>query len=787
MTFGFGLGAGLRALTAARLGMQTAGNNVANANTAGYSRQRVELSASMPFGIGSTFQIGTGVEVRGISRLVDNGLETRLALQLGLVGAVELEQSRFREIESILAEPDGGLSQSLAGLFGAVGQLSTDPADRALRGGVVQAGSSLSQGFRLAARRLGNLNDSTFQEVRGLVQQANERARSVAQLNRQIIAAEATGAAANDLRDARAEHVRELGKMLDARTIERSSGSLDILVGGQLLVAGDQTTRLAVGKDGQNRTQVTVGNAGAPAQVREGRIASLLRQEADSLPAITSRLDQLARSTVLEWNRLHSTGMPRSGPFRSLVAAYGSGDRNGNGIAGDELLSQSGFLFDVQRGALHVAVTNTATGALERTRIDIDPNTMTLNDLAARLDAIDRLSASVDPQGRLRLQADAGYGFDFSPRLDPDPDGAGTFGGTAPVVGSQQRGPYDLSGQTFPLSFTVTTGTAAAPTVRTVTLDASDFANPAAATTAELAAAINADLGGAGTATEVGGRLVLRSAQGGSDSQLTLANVGAGTALGALGLSAATATGRDHTLAVRVEGAYTGATNQQFTFVAAGDGIVGQTPDLRVRVLDGAGNLVTTLDVGAGYEPDTPLDLGNGIKVAFGPGPISATDGQAFALDALADSDTSDVLVALGLNAFFLGSTAGDIEVNPDLIGNPDRLAAGLGTAAGDAGNLTRMLTLRGLDLDDLEANTIEDFYADLIGDVGFRTSAAASDLQAQRLLLQQLQAERESISGVNLDEEMVDMLRFQQSYEAAARMIAVAQQMTDTLINLGR
>lgn len=787
MTFGFGLGSGLRALTAARLGMQTAGNNVANANTAGYSRQRVELGAAMPFSFNGRYQIGSGVDVLGITRIVDQGLETRLSMQLGLVGAAELEHSRFREIESILAEPDGGLSGSLANLFGAVGRLGTDPADRALRGGVVQAGSELSQGFRLASQRLGSLAGSTFDEVRGLVRQVNDRTNAVARLNGQILAAEASGADANDLRDMRGQQVKELGKLLDTRTIERSSGSLDILVGGTLVVAGDRASALNVGKDANNLTKVSVGTSATATQIREGRIASLLRQETGALPGITDRLDQLARSTILEWNRLHSTGMPRSGPFGALTSAYGAIDGDGDGFGGDEFLSQSGFRFDVQQGDLYVAVTNKATGAMERTRIAIDPGTMTLQDVAARLSEIDHLSATVDPTGRLRINADSGYGFDFSPRIDGDPDGAGTFGGTRPSIGSQNAGPFDLSGQTFPVSFTVTTGPATAPVTSTVTLDAAEFANPSAVTAQELAAAINTDLGGAGSALVVGGRLSIRSAQAGSGSQLTLANVGAGTALGALGLSTATAQGRDDAVTIRAEGTYTGSSNQQFTFVPESDGQIGQTPNLRVRVLDGAGNLVTTLNVGDGYEPGKSLDLGNGIQVSFGAGELSATAGQAFALDALADSDTSDILVALGINAFFLGSGAADIEVNPDLLSNPDRLSAGIGRAEGDAGNLNRLLTLRGLDLDDLEANTIEDFYADLVGDVGFRAAASTSDLTAQNQLMQQLEAERESLSGVNIDEETVDMLRFQQSYEAAARFIKVVQEMTDTLINLGR
>lgn len=787
MSFGFGLGAGLRALTAARLGMQTAGNNVANANTAGYSRQRVDLSASLPFGLAGNYQLGTGVDVNGISRIVDDGLERRIQLQLGLLGAAELEQARFDEIENILAEPDGGLSESLSGLFGAIGRLSTDPSDRALRGGVVQSAGVLTQGFRLVSQRLGDLSGSTFPEVQGLVRQANSRATAIADLNAKIIATEASGSTANDLRDTRAQHIKELGKLLDTRTIERSSGSLDVLVGGHLLVAGDRVSSLNTGKASDGKTKITVGKTSTAAVIREGRIAALLEQEKGSLPGLQGRIDQLARSTILQWNRLHSTGMPRSGPFTSLLSAYGAQDGDGDGTAGDELLSQSGFLFDVQEGDLWVSVTNSATGAMERTRLAIDPRSMTLQDVAGAISAIDHLTASIDPNGRLRIAADSGYGFDFSPRIDPNPDGTGAFGGTNPAIGSTATGPYDLSGQTFPVSFTVTTGTAAAPIATTVTFTTADFVDPANATVDELVAAINADLGSAGSAVEVGGRLVVRSAQGGSTAQLGLANVGPGTALAALGLSTTTTLGRDNAVTITAEGNYTGADNQTFVFVPESDGQIGQTTDLRVRVLDDAGNLVTTLNVGRGYEPGEPIDIGNGVKVSFGPGSVSATAGQVFALDALADSDSSDLLVATGLNAFFLGSSASDIEVNPDLLANPDRLAAGIGTAEGDAGNLARLLGLRSRDLDELDVNTLEDFYADIVGDVGFSAAAATAGLQAEDRLLGQLQAERESLSGVNMDEEMVDMLRFQQSYEAAARFISVAQEMTDTLINLGR
>ena len=776
MTLGFGFDAGLRALQAARYGMQTAGNNVANANTAGYTRQRVDLAASYPVGSGM-LQIGTGVDVRGITRLVDDGIERRLQLQMGMVGAAEVDVSRLRGIESILGDTEAGLSGSLNDLFGALDQLRTDPANRSLRGGLVQAGVALSQEFRTVSSRLGELTGTTFDEVRGLVRVVNDRAGAVAALNQQIIAAEATGASANDLRDARAQQLKEIAKLVDVRALERDNGSLDLLVGGHQLVAGDRTTALAVGKAGDGGTKLLVGKTDAGANLKGGRIGALLAQEITGVPGISSRIDDLARNTILEWNRVHTTGMPGSGPFRSLTSAYGAQDLDGDGRRGDELLAQAGLPFDVSKGELYVSVTNDGTGTFERTRIAIDPATMSLDDLAAAIDGIDNLTASVDPTGRLRISAANGYGFDFSSRLDATPDARGTMGGTQPVLGSSATGPYDLADAAFPMQFVVNSGTTGGTVSSLVTLNVGDFRDVANATAEELATTINRQLDPNGAAHAVGGRLVLQGAQGGESAVLSLAPVGPGNALAELGLPTVTANGR----------AYTGATNRQFTFVPEGDGTIGMTQDLRMRVFDETGNLVTTLDVGNGYEPGEPIAVADGITVSFGAGVVSATQGQAFAVDALADSDSTDVLVGLGLNSFFLGSSAADMTVNPDITGNPERLAAGISAAASDAGNLSRLASLREVDLDALDGTSIEDFWSNLVGDVGFDVAAAQTTLGSQESLLAQLQAERESISGVNIDEEMVDLMRFQQSYEAAARFLSVAQEMTDTLINLGR
>ena len=101
-----------------------------------------------------------------------------------------------------------------------------------------------------------------------------------------------------------------------------------------------------------------------------------------------------------------------------------------------------------------------------------------------------------------------------------------------------------------------------------------------------------------------------------------------------------------------MSGSYEGSENGQLVFVPDGDGEVGVSAGLTVGVFDGTGRRIGTLDVGQGYLGDQ-IEVADGVSVTFSQGRISGSANEAFALDTLTDSDTSDVLVALGLNSFF--------------------------------------------------------------------------------------------------------------------------------------
>ena len=199
---------------------------------------------------------------------------------------------------------------------------------------------------------------------------------------------------------------------------------------------------------------------------------------------------------------------------------------------------------------------------------------------------------------------------------------------------------------------------------------------------------------------------------------------------------------------------------------------------------DESGALVTTLDVGEGYPPGTPLTVAEGISVSFSVGEVNSTAGDAFTLDTIADSDTSDVLVALGLNGFFTGSDASNINVNSDIVKDP-RLFAGSSTGEdGDNGAILEMLDVQSSEVEGLDG-TLGTYFGALVGGVGFEIASTSSALEVESFMLNSLEEQREQVSGVNVDEELVKMIEYEQTYQAAARFLQVVGQLNDTVMAL--
>lgn len=208
---------------------------------------------------------------------------------------------------------------------------------------------------------------------------------------------------------------------------------------------------------------------------------------------------------------------------------------------------------------------------------------------------------------------------------------------------------------------------------------------------------------------------------------------------------------------------------------------------ITAEVRDQNGALLKMLSLGEGYIPGEALPIPNGLSVNFGGGIVSAGNRLSTPVYS-ADTDTADLLPALGLNSFFSGQGADDIRVNERLIQNPRDVAHALSPFPGDAENALRLSGLFDALPDALEIKagvTIAGTFQNLVQDIGQRSYDLEFKENTQRQSQETIQAIRESISGVNTDEEMANLLRFQQMYQASAKHISTMNQMIQILLNL--
>jgi flagellar hook-associated protein 1 FlgK len=150
-------------------------------------------------------------------------------------------------------------------------------------------------------------------------------------------------------------------------------------------------------------------------------------------------------------------------------------------------------------------------------------------------------------------------------------------------------------------------------------------------------------------------------------------------------------------------------------------------------------------------------------------------------------ADTSGVLAALGINTFFSGTDAKNIAVNETLQQEPSLLAAGSIFLPSDGANARRVASLDTAASDLLTGVSIPEFFNGLANSVAVTAAGANSDVDAASAVQSALQAQRESISGVNLDEEAIALVKFQRAFQGAARFVSVVDQMIGDLVNLIR
>ena len=338
------LNVGGRALLANQVALQTAGHNIANVNTPGYSRQTVSLQTVQGQFTGGGY-IGQGVDVQTILRN-HNELLTRQAAAAGAVQAADSTRAqRLSQVQDIFPGGTKGLGASITDMVNSLADVVASPSDITARTVTLTRVSEMAGRMRSAAEQLGEVAYSVNEQLGGLTDKINNLAQSVAQVNDQIARTKGNGQVPNDLLDRREQLIRELNQYVQTTQIPATDGTVGLFVAGsQPLVLGTNATPVSVRESslfpGSGQMRLTFNPAGAtPIELDEnllggGEAAGLLRFANTDLAEARNLLGRMAQAIGMTMNAQQKLGLTLDGvPGKDLFAVETSAQGYSSGTA----------------------------------------------------------------------------------------------------------------------------------------------------------------------------------------------------------------------------------------------------------------------------------------------------------------------------------------------------------------------------------------------------------------------------------------------------------------------
>jgi flagellar hook-associated protein 1 FlgK len=318
------IGTALSALQAERKALEVTGQNIANANTAGYTRQRAVMTAVggsvIPAMYSKSDGVGAGVNLSDVQRLQDAFLEQRANTENGTLNNLQSMQGTLSDIENSFGEPgDGGLQALLSSYWNGWDDVANNPGDSAARTALIGTAQSLATGLNVAAGSLSSQWKSSSESLQTIVNNVNGTAANIASLNKAIVAATSAGNHPNDLMDQRDLLIRQLSTQIGATTRVNSDGSTDVFVGGSALVSGSLSRQLtvsgatAIDQASSNPVSLSWADTGQVVNTASGQVGGLLNALNSTLPSYASQLDAVAAQLVTSVNAQQGAGYDLNG------------------------------------------------------------------------------------------------------------------------------------------------------------------------------------------------------------------------------------------------------------------------------------------------------------------------------------------------------------------------------------------------------------------------------------------------------------------------------------------
>jgi flagellar hook-associated protein 1 FlgK len=304
-----GLRLALSALEAQQRSVNVAAQNVANANTPGYSREAVNLvnvgAPAQPARYAIFQGDGQGVKVDSVTRFRDQFMEIQAAIEHGSMASMNEASSTMNAIQQLFNEPsDSGIQSQLSDLWAGFDDVANNPADGASRTQLLERADTLAASFNSVSGQLTQLKNNTVDELGATVADINSKAQSIAQLNKSIKANSLAGLAVNDLEDQRDLLANQISEASGATLRAGDFNQVNVMLNGTALVQGETSTALSVDTSGTGAVlRWTTDNSAA--RVTSGKAGGELNAINATIPNYLSKVDSVATTLRDAVNQVH--------------------------------------------------------------------------------------------------------------------------------------------------------------------------------------------------------------------------------------------------------------------------------------------------------------------------------------------------------------------------------------------------------------------------------------------------------------------------------------------------
>lgn len=315
------LSVGTRALQANQVMLQTAGNNIANVNTQGYSRQSAVLQTTTGQFTGGGY-IGKGVDIQTIQRNFSAFLTRQSALASATGAADSSRADKLKQLEGLFPGGTAGLGATINDMLNAFSDVANASTDLTARTVALTRVDEAAKRMRSASQNLDDLQSGVAQELSQKVGNINSLAQSIADINDKIARTQGSGQPPNDLLDQRDQLVRDLNQYVQTSSITASDGTVGIfLAGSQALVLGSTVSPVSIVKDDFGdplKSKLAISRGGQVITLDEnalggGEVAGLLRFQNNDLVEGRNLLGRLTLAISTSMNNQHQLGLDLDG------------------------------------------------------------------------------------------------------------------------------------------------------------------------------------------------------------------------------------------------------------------------------------------------------------------------------------------------------------------------------------------------------------------------------------------------------------------------------------------